>query len=77
MKNYIVIAFFTLICGVENKSVSKSGLQIEVTKEVKCKSSHKAQNGDKVTVHYGGFLQDGKLKNVIKFAFLSSHCLIV
>ena len=62
MKNYIVIAFFTLICGVENKSVSKSGLQIEVTKEVKCKSSHKAQNGDKVTVHYGGFLQDGKLK---------------
>merc|ERR1712098_94746 len=31
-----------------------------VTKEVKCKSSHKAQNGDKVTVHYGGFLQDGK-----------------
>merc|ERR1712176_367175 len=36
------------------------GLQIEVTKEVKCKSSHKAVNGDKVTVHYGGFLQDGK-----------------
>ena len=42
------------------KSVSKSGLQVEVTKEVKCKDTHKAENGDKVTVHYGGFLQDGK-----------------
>jgi len=61
MKNqFLVIALFTVICGVENKSVSKSGLQVEVTKEVKCKPSHKAQNGDKVTVHYGGFLQDGK-----------------
>jgi len=42
------------------KSVTKSGLQVEVTKEGKCKETHKAENGDKVTVHYGGFLQDGK-----------------
>lgn len=33
---------------------------MEVTKEVKCKENQKAQEGDKVTVHYGGFLQDGK-----------------
>merc|ERR1712083_672761 len=32
----------------------------EITKEVKCKENQKAQLGDKVTVHYGGFLQDGK-----------------
>lgn len=33
---------------------------MEVTKEEKCKENQKAQEGDKVTVHYGGFLQDGK-----------------
>jgi len=42
------------------KSVGKGALQVEVTKEVKCKETRKAQEGDKVTVHYGGFLQDGK-----------------
>eukprot|EP00092_Neocalanus_flemingeri_P002303 GFUD01002460.1.p1 GENE.GFUD01002460.1~~GFUD01002460.1.p1 ORF type:complete len:414 (+),score=153.83 GFUD01002460.1:277-1518(+) len=42
------------------KSVGKGALQVEVTKEVKCKENQKAQEGDKVTVHYGGFLQDGK-----------------
>ena len=41
------------------KSVGKGALQVEVTKEVKCKENQKAQEGDKVTVHYGGFLQDG------------------
>ena len=42
------------------KSVGKGALQVEVTREVKCKTSKQAQEGDKVTVHYGGFLQDGK-----------------
>jgi len=42
------------------KSVGKGALQVEVTKEVQCKANKQAQEGDKVTVHYGGFLQDGK-----------------
>jgi len=33
---------------------------VEVTREVKCKANKQAQEGDKVTVHYGGFLQNGK-----------------
>ena len=41
------------------KSVRKGALQVEVTREVKCKANKQAQEGDKVTVHYGGFLQDG------------------
>ena len=41
------------------KSVGKGALQVEVTKEVQCKANKQAQEGDKVTVHYGGFLQDG------------------
>merc|ERR1711983_653593 len=62
MRNLIVISSILLSSTslVRTKSVSKSGLQVEVTKEVKCKETHKAVNGDKVTVHYGGFLQDGK-----------------
>merc|ERR1719367_1917224 len=62
MRNLIVISSILLSSSslVRTKSVSKSGLQVEVTKEVKCKETHKAVNGDKVTVHYGGFLQDGK-----------------
>jgi len=53
--------FSLMVLGlVSSKSVSKSGLQVEVTREVNCKDNQKAQNGDRVTVHYGGFLQDGK-----------------
>ena len=35
-------------------------LQVDVTKTVDCDESAKAGIGDKVTVHYGGFLMDGK-----------------
>ena len=42
------------------KTITKAGRQVEVTKEVRCKENQKAEDGDKVTVHYGGFLQDGK-----------------
>jgi len=45
---------------LEGRSAGKGALQVEVTKEVSCKDSNKAEEGDKVTVHYGGFLQDGK-----------------
>ena len=62
MTDRFASAIFSLIVLglVSCKSVSKSGLQVEVTREVQCKDNQKAQNGDKVTVHYGGFLQDGK-----------------
>ena len=33
--------------------------QVDITKDMKCADTRKARNGDKVTVHYGGFLQDG------------------
>merc|ERR1711997_1272643 len=39
---------------------SVPSLQVEVTKEGACREGEKAKAGDKVTVHYGGFLQDGK-----------------
>ena len=58
VKTVILCCFLgTSLC----KSVGKGALQVEVTKEVKCKEKQKAQEGDKVTVHYGGFLQDGNL----------------
>ena len=48
-----------------SRSVSgSSGLQVEVTKPVSCQESEKAVDGDKVTVHYGGFLQDGKYQQL-------------
>ncbi|QQP41659.1 Peptidylprolyl isomerase [Caligus rogercresseyi] len=34
-------------------------LQVDVTREMNCADSRKAREGDKVTVHYGGFLRDG------------------
>ena len=35
---------------------------MEVTLEADCKETQQARKGDKVTVHYGGFLQDGESK---------------
>ena len=43
---------------------ASSGLQVEVTKPVSCQEGEKAVDGDKVTVHYGGFLQDGKYQQL-------------
>merc|ERR1719293_420248 len=56
----VIILSLQLLGTVLSKSVSKGNLQVDVTKEVNCKENQKAQLGDKVTVHYGGFLQDGK-----------------
>ena len=36
--------------------------KVEVTLEADCKETQQARKGDKVTVHYGGFLQDGETK---------------
>ena len=36
--------------------------KVEVTLEADCKETQQAKKGDKVTVHYGGFLQDGETK---------------
>jgi len=56
-----VLAMLACVVGATMaKSVGKGALQVEVTKEVQCKANKQAQEGDKVTVHYGGFLQDGK-----------------
>ena len=55
----VIILSLQFLEIVLSKSVSKGNLQVEVTKEVKCKENQKAHEGDKVTVHYGGFLQDG------------------
>ena len=50
-----------LVWGVQGKAVGgKQGLQVEVTLEATCKGTQQAEEGDKVTVHYGGFLQDGQ-----------------
>jgi len=38
----------------------KSGLQVNTTLAKNCSKIRQAREGDKVTVHYGGFLQDGK-----------------
>ena len=37
--------------------------KVEVTLEADCKETQQARKGDKVTVHYGGFLQDGETKH--------------
>jgi len=61
MRNLLLVNVIVAGLGLTGaKTITKSGLQVEVTKEVRCKENQKAEDGDKVTVHYGGFLQDGK-----------------
>ena len=66
------LAWLCLVAAAAGKSVSKSGLQVEVTKAAQCKDSQKAESGDKVTVHYGGFLQDGE-NNKPRLILLQAH----
>ena len=58
------VTLAVLVAGLGAKSVTKSGLQVEVTKQAGCKDTRKAADGDKVTVHYGGFLQDGEEQSI-------------
>ena len=56
----VLILSWAALTTSRSVSSDSTGLQVEVTRPVSCQESQKAQNGDKVTVHYGGFLQDGK-----------------
>ena len=66
-KQGVLIILSWAALGVSSRAVGDSGLQVEVTRTASCQDSQKAQNGDKVTVHYGGFLQDGKHRSVSKY----------
>ena len=62
-----------VVAGLGAKSVTKTGLQVEVTKQAGCKDTRKAADGDKVTVHYGGFLQDGEEQWIKTLSFSVKH----
>lgn len=61
VQKQLSVIFLTIIVIVHGKSVQdKSELQVDVTRAIHCHESRQARDGDKVTVHYGGFLKDGK-----------------
>ena len=70
----VMLAILALACLATARARAvgsgKDGLQVEVTREEDCKVTQQAEKGDKVTVHYGGFLQDGE-SNLLNLKDLS------
>ena len=54
------LSLFSLALGMPQSGGGQPPLQVDVTKASNCADRLKAGEGDRVTVHYGGFLQDGK-----------------
>merc|ERR1712141_963744 len=48
-----------IFCYCTTALPQQTPLQVDVTKTVQCSDNEKASEGDKVTVHYGGFLMNG------------------
>merc|ERR1712241_898590 len=56
MGTWILVLIF---CYCTTALPQQTPLQVDVTKTVQCSDNEKASEGDKVTVHYGGFLMNG------------------
>lgn len=61
IKNKIVFSLLSSVIFVffEKCNCARIPLQVDITKLAQCDESKRAGYGDKVTVHYGGFLMDG------------------